>query len=505
MVNENRTGFKAGFQGSRNSGVEAVIYPQRGDPVILTGSPERDQPVPLDGRYPSDPHPALIGASTDKMMGASSGSWSLTMKPSRVTNRLFDQVLDDDWVDITFRQHGRRWHVMRGLVDDMRRTRAVTGDGATTEAYTLIGRDFGKIFEVTPVWFSVYTDDAITGGVSLKVFGGAPNIFGNPSQTVKGFLLGFLQELAGVGRATWVFPPGMPNVRDTFAQTVVFIDKAFSNDPERIAISPNYMMPQGTLWQLAQEWSDPDFCELFVDTVPAQSKAADDRNVVFEGGSAPDETEMRIIFRDRPFPTIELGDASPWFNLPLYTIPRQALITDDLGRAGMERFNAFFMAPQIAQEALNAGAIDLYAPLWDTGDIGRHGLRRFDVMSRYAAQDADHLTLSRAQRFRMRDWHCLNPYLLNGTLELGIGMPWVHIGGRAQIPGQRDVDQNETFYVEGVSHRWAFGVGTKTSLQVTRGWVGTDASYMDALNATAFNYQEAIRAQPTEASGGAIA
>ena len=489
---EQETEAKPGFQGSQHTTVEATIYTRSGDPVILSGAGERDAVIPLDGQRPEDPHPALIAATTEKSLGAPSGTWSLTMKPSRVTKQLFDQILDDDWVDIVFKQHNRQWHVMRGLVDNTRRGKTVAGTGATSEVFTIMGRDFGKIFEVTPIWFSVLVDDAITGGVSLKVFGGMPNVFGAPDDTVWGFLIGFLNELSGAGRATWLMPSGMPGIAEDqrFAGNVFFDNSWFETDPERIAINANYMMPQGTLWQLAQQWSDPEFSELFVDTMPLRLYEDPLQEI------APDQSTMVVMFRDRPFPTTELGDGSPYFDLPVYTIPRQALVSHDVGRAGMERFNAFFVAPQIAQEVMQAGGIDLFLPEWDADDILRHGLRRFDVNSLYAAADADYLTLSRAQRAKMRDWHCLNPYFLSGSLDLGVGMPWVRIGTRARIPGIESEDQDETYYVESVAHNWTFGVGTRSSLGVTRGWIGTDASLVDAMGIVAGNYAEPTRAQP---------
>jgi hypothetical protein len=484
--------FAPGFQGSQRSSVEVTVYTRSGDPIILSGEGERAQTIPLDGRRPEDKNPSLLSVSTNKILGAPSGTWSVTMKPSRTTRRLFDQILDDDWVDIVFNQHARQWHVMRGLVDDMRRMKAVAGSGATMEVYTLTGRDFGKIFEVTPIWFSVLTDAAITGGVSLKVFGGAPNVFGTPDQAVEGFLLGFLRELSDVGRATWLMPGGMPGIGgdQRFVGNIDFRTEGFSGTPERIAISANYMMPQGTLWQLAQEWSDPEFCELFVDTV--NPRAADPTLEL-----PPDESSMVVWFRDRPFPTTELGGQSPYFNsIPTYRIPRQAIVNDDVGRSGMERFNAFFMSPQIAQELLQASGVDLYMPEWDEDDILRHGLRRFDVNTKYASRQANQLTLSRAQRTRVRDWHCMNPYLLNGTIALGTGMPWIRIGGRALIPGVESEDDNETYYVESVGHSWTFGSSTKTTLGVTRGWRGTDTSLIEALNTVSSNYKEPSRVQP---------
>jgi hypothetical protein len=495
-VARNNETNKPGFQGSETSSAEIIFYTQKGDPVVFVGAnQERDERILADGRGRGSVNPSLLSLSTSKSMGAASGTWQAIMKPPGPSENLFDRILDDDWVDISFSRHGKKWHTMRGLVDQVHRTTVVSGSGATSEAFQITGRDWGKIFEVTPIWFSIFTDDVISGGVSYKVFGGQTNIQGDPGQTVEGFLRGFLEELAGTGRAVWEFPPTMPDAlgNPTFVDNLHFDFERFSNDPPRIGINPNYLMPQGTVWEMAQEWSDPMFHELFVDTLPPFPEV----NLANEFGL--DDTLFTVVFRDRPFPSIEdgpndeTGQDSAWFSLPMHIIPRQAVANAEVGRAGMERFNAFFVAPQIAQEAVGAGAIDLYAPLWSPDDILRHGLRRFDVKSKYTSPKAELLTLSSRLRTRVRDWYCINPYLLSGTIALGIGMPNIHIGNRIRIPGTQGPDFDETYYVESVSNRWQFGPGMRTEMGVTRGWIGTDDSYLDALGLIAGNYEVAIK------------
>ncbi len=486
-----------GFQGSETSSAEITIYTQRGDPVIFVGAQqERPRRITPDGRRSADPNPSLIALSTNKTLGAPSGSWSASLKPSRVAENLFNQILDDDWVDVVFTRHGRKWHTMRGLVDDMRETKVVSGSGATSTVFQITGRDFGKIYETTPIWFSVFTDDPVVGGVALKVFGGVPNVQGSPFNVVKGYLEGFLGELSNAGRAVWKLPEGMPGISGTFVENVVFEPAKGGDLPDRIAINPNYMLPNGTAWSLAQEWSDPTFQELFVDTLPTQF--LEERQSDPDNGVPIEDTDMTVVFRERPLVNLDKGKDSPWFNLPLHIIPRQAIRQASVGRSGLERFNAFFVAPQIAQELLGAGAIDLNAPLWNPDDILRHGMRRYDVLTKYTSPNADIIGLSSALRRRIRDWYCLNPYFLNGTLELGLGLPNVHVGERVRIPGATSPDQDETYYVESVANTWSLQPGLKTTLGVTRGWRGTDDSLLEALNRIAFEYTIAVASNPDQ-------
>lgn len=511
---------RPGFQGSETTSVEVTIYNQGDDPIVLTGGTTEFQTHrhgPVSG--PGTSTPSLTGVNTFKALGAPSGSFNLTAKSFRPNPNfidLFDQIVDDDWVDIVFTRHGRKYHTMRGLVDDVRRDRVVSGTGATSEVFTISGRDFGKVWEITPVWFSPQARENVHGHVAAKVFtskaeledsgvAGDSLVLENPAAAVRGYMFGFLEELSGLGRANWNPPDTVPNIiNGSFIESLYLNVDRFSNVPERIGIDPNFIMAGGTLWDLAKEWSDPLFTELFVDLLPDGDPAYVNRQ---QGDELPiDQTKMTVVYRDIPFPIVgeewtgDSGSSSPWFSLPLYIIPRESIRSFNIGRSGAERFNAFFVTSPLHQEALGANAIDIIAPLWDKEDILRHGLRRFDVSSKYGAAGAELLNLVEQQRTAIRDWYAINPYLFNGTLELGMGIPDIRVGMRARVPGATTEDHDETYYVESVGHNWTYGPGLKTTLGVTRGWRGKDEAFLEALETLAGNYIVEPTAEPAEAS-----
>jgi hypothetical protein len=153
------------------------------------------------------------------------------------------------------------------------------------------------------------------------------------------------------------------------------------------------------------------------------------------------------------------------------------------------------MAPLLYQEHSGANAINTLVPLTDLIDIRRHGIRRFDMQTNQtpdlSQQVIDVIEMSKQQRYLLRDWYCLNPYFLSGTINLGVGRPDIKIGTKARILGVAEDDSdNETYYIESVSHNWSFGVGTRTMLGVTRGWIGTDNTYQEALEKAISNYGE---------------
>jgi hypothetical protein len=443
------------------------------------------------------------------------GTFSLTVKPARgVADTLFDHIVDDDWVDIVFRRHGRVWHTMRGTIDGVTRNRTVSGTGATQISYNISGRDHQKQFEITPLWFNKFTHENLVGSASYRVYSIGPSLGGDPAQTVQAFLIAWLQELEEIGRANWPLPNTMPNTLGTFIEDIQdgFALDGFTAVPDRISINPNFAEPQGTAWSLAQEWGDPGFCELWCDLGKkrAQLKAGEECTI--------DESTLSVFFRDRPFPLstavvdedgytpsgIGLGRDSAWFSLPLHVVPRQQVISDSVQRSGAERLNAFFVSPQLTQEFCRLGRNDLLQPLWSSQDIYRHGMRRYDIMTHYKARNANLLTLSAVQRHMTRDWYAINPYLLSGTIQLAVGRPEIRVGTRVRIPGDAgETRLDETYYVEGVSNDWVYGQGIRTNLQVTRGWIGDDDSLMDAIETLVDQYSQPRKMAPRAATTGA--
>ena len=264
---ETHTEARPGFQGSETSRMEATIYRHGDDPIIIPAA----EKLPIMGRRAQDELPSLISASTSKSIGPASGSFMLQIKPSRATVDFFDQVVDDDWVDITIYRHDQPWHTMRGLIDEIREARAVTGSGATTKVYNVTGRDFGKIWETTPVWFSPYANDIVTQAIANKVFQARPSVLGNPGQVVQAFLSDFLESIAEHDGPDWQPPSGMPGMKSgSFLQNVTFQVESpyFQNLPARKSFNPGYLQPQGMLWSLAMQFCDPTFTEFYVDLLP---------------------------------------------------------------------------------------------------------------------------------------------------------------------------------------------------------------------------------------------
>jgi len=504
---------RPGFQKSETSGVEVTIHSQGNDPVIYSS----DGAQIFTGKYRTDQDHALISVNTNKALEGT-GQFSITFKPAKgVTNTPFDQFVDDDWVDITFKKHGKIYHTIRGLIDRIGRNRSVAGSGATSTTYTITGRDFQKVWEMTPIWFNRFALENVEGSWAYQIYSMIPNLGGTPDETVRAFLLGWLSKFGNAGRANWTTPSTLPNTTGNFLNDIQgggYNIDGFTGYPPRVSIDPNLMNPNGTLWGLAKEWSDPAFCELFCDLGKQGTQLFPDEEL------NPNDSRMCVFFRDRPFPLssnvvdeqghsaldLGLGLKSAWFSLPLHIVNRQEIQQDDVGREGSERMNAFFVSPQMQQELLGAGGVDMMQPLWNPKDIERHGFRRYDINTHYKTAGGTLLTLSTVQRYILQNWYAMNPYLLSGSINLGHGRPEIRIGTRVRIPADNgDSTQDETYYVENVSNNWQFGVGIRTSLQVTRGFVGTDDMLLRSIDNLNKGYSEPNKGHFVTESGSELA
>lgn len=506
-----------------HSGAEVFCYPH-GDDETLGAQPGELHLGPENRDF------VLTGVQVDKGLGGEAGSFACELR-TRYPEELKRRLMDNDWVDIVLTEHAHRHHVLRGPIDDIRPARTIDGAGASREIFTLTGRDHTKPFEDTSVYFDRYSGENVLGGFALQAWaalaqswergiGGPRTVDGEelpgpvppPSlsaelgvpRIVEMFLRGFMMRFAELGRSVGEMPPGMPGIIPTgfglerrryFNDNWRFITKDFTNRPERVAVTPwtNALdFESSKIWALAQQWSDPQFCELWCDLTyrgrPIEPGQEVDR----------DRTEMAVVLRDRPLPTAEPEGSSiqdsAWFQLPVLELAVGDVDDRQIVRGGIERRNAFiFQPPQNA--VLEGQAPQLQSPLWDPDDIRRHGFRDLRTESPYMSLSEDSvLGMHVAQRRRLRDWHCLNPYLWSGSLQLTHGRPDAHVGIRVRDPDPQGGPAT-TYYLERVSHRWTGGdertaAQTKTTLGVTRGWQGTDHEFISALMRRRARYVE---------------
>ena len=476
----------AGFQGSYTSLCEAVIYSDNDDPVLLQG----EQQINAMGTSKEGLDSCLLSANYHSALNDAAGDFSISLKPSYASEKVLSNICDDDWLDLSFNVHGKPFHIMRGIISSVDEVDMATKSGATQKVFTISGYDFGQVFRQTKVWFNMHNQENIDGSAALKILG-AREIRGNVAATVEQYLFGYLRELNGLGRANWMLPVSMPGVgKDrAFVENITYYNSDYLNDPARISLDPNWAMPTGSIWELAQEFSDPMFCELgcalWVNGAPPKGDTE----------STPDDTTMVVYLRDKPFimssstSADNTGRDSPWFQLPEFLIPAEWIAPQIAkSRNGYERYNAYFVSTQMVQEVLKS-SLDLTAPLWYPDDISLHGLRRFDISSRYIGANLNAiLTLASGLRERIRDWYCLNPYYYSGSLTSKRVVPNVKPGSRILVIGRTE-DRDFRAYAEAVTQSWGVFRGATTAIDFTRGFYGKEDDHLALLNDIAARYE----------------
>lgn len=485
--------------------------------------------APLDLRARADAASGLQGfgfiqrASTSKgLAGAAAGTWSLSIK-SRY--EVTEEISPGDWIVIWWSVNGIPYHGTMGRVIDIRREKSST-DGATVTSWSLSGKDFVDVIDRTQVWFDDYNDFA--SNVGGKILGARFNFVpgGTPDAVVENILDAWLGSFLGgnglIGGG-WVMPTGWPlrdprsdlavggksfdtyfadglrmlvqdgkgrghvvNVGDTAVdanaavrgeeaqeQAITMTTRTVTLRGEMYDESSLFRPATGTgLAQTVLAWSNPLLNELFFDVNPSLS--------------APDEPTPCVFLREKPYvTTLERG---PWFSLPLHEVTPQDVLTSNVGMTDEERINAIYLY------AANIGgsAQDQYAvtrPGYSQKSLQRHGIRKIEEGTRFAKITGRPWDMEVAEWLGLLAcWYGPNHRLLNGSVTLRRVFPQIRVGHRIAI-GDRNSVQRETYYVESVSHTWTFPQGGTTSLQVTRGYIGSDDKIMRVVADEAQQFQ----------------
>lgn len=509
---------------TQNTGAELVLYPHNLEPIALKPKGSAGEPIGADPTWAQ-----LVSVTTSKALGAA-GRWAAVVKVPRSRVRDFEEsVTDGDWVDIVLQRNGVRTHVLRGIVEQVDPVAQVGGQGADTLAFQVSGADHQAVFEQTAIWFSTYSEENLAGGAALRAAVLTGRLFGlgGVRETVSGMLFGFLTELNRYGRALWQLPPSMPGGGAAFAARCARLFDPRVDDAPRVATGASLLAFEASNpWLLAAEWCDPQFNELWCDLgrrAPRSSVVAGDLMDGL-GDSAPyepymlrevdtlepSETQMAVFLRRRPFPTAEAREGlehGPWSRLPTAIIQPQEVVSLPLHRGGAERVNVIEVFPSTVQE-IAAQSLSLLSPLVDREDVARRGVRLLSLRSRYHAdlpKGVSDQALAESQRKMLRDWHCLNPRFLSGTMALATLRPGIRVGTVACITHNperlrgREAKDDLTFYVEEVRQSWrAPGTG-RTELGVTRGFRGGDDAHLAALAQARARFTEL---QPSRTAAG---
>ena len=491
---------RVGFQESHRTGAKVTIYSRT--PGAGPSSTTL-KPFALYDRTDL----LLTQLSTQNVLGQG-GSFQISFR----CEPGFDPLLyvdTDAWADISFVQDNVEHHIMRGTIDEIRHNQSATGQGTTVSVCNITGSSFQKCYATTPLWFNRNALENIGNGILFDKFG-IDSITGSPATNVSFILLGLFQLIGDAGRSNFSMPFIMPNVKKgkdikgnarlkpTLDASVNintdYFDQTFM---PRICPTANQLFPDTDLWTMAMAFADLQWEELFTDIYPQGGYAAYRASPDAEDGSTPSNSEMTIMFRDKPFPVVtpdagppqQLGAASRYFtDLPLHKCRRGEIQDISIGISSLESFNAFMSTDGIFG---NGGMFDFTAnyPLWSPVDMERRGMRRMGGSSMYSPtfdKENNNGVLVTQMRAKLRDWYCLGAEYRQGSISFARPKLTLRVGSRIEIsgPGDRDL---VTYYIEGVRHNYS-AQGIKTQIDVTRGYKGSITDHLNRLNGVINDY-----------------
>ena len=494
---------RPGFQGSSHTSVNVYIYFNHQDTV--------SQQLGLGGggveivnhkSSKKDRALELVAFSMTDMLGASAPNFNITVKDptSRIVDALANVMVDDTWVDIEITVDNQPYHVVRGIIDSISVQETVV-DGAHSHTYVIAGSGFGAIFDRQFIWTNQHMlNNQSAINVSVNETRRRNKQLSNRRQVVAGFLSDYLAKL-DTERFTiqqtasqWRMPKAMPLIgsRTPFIENLFFDFDAggfpgvlgIGNDT-KVTVAAD-KIPYGDIspWDLAMSWSDSQLTELFTCLQRRKGDSLEGTGVVTEGPLSKEESVMSVVYRPKPF--FHLQDKENWTRLPTIEVPIQLVTSRMLTKSGQDRYNVFLYKlptiPEGAQSSQNR-------PLIDAKGIDAHGVRKFELNTKYLESDGNYLEQIRLDREMVRDWYVLNPFFYTGTIQFATAIPHLQKGMKLVILDKANkTAPKATYYVEAVSHVFNSGTGVITSCNVTRGWHADEQEMFELIERVASEY-----------------
>ena len=204
------TGFFKPGETQFNTGLQATVYRHGRDPLPLVGSQT------LARRHGGPV--ALVRGSQQKSLATAAGTFSLGVKEGGLD--IQREIKGGDWVVLSWRRNGQKLAGMLGVIDGVHRAR-VSKEGVTVEDWTITGRDHGRIFDITEVWFDDYTNYETNAGGKILGQRMEYNPAGHPDQIVSNIArawLGAGDSPRGIVGGSWRWPRGLEYMGDFFIE-----------------------------------------------------------------------------------------------------------------------------------------------------------------------------------------------------------------------------------------------------------------------------------------------
>ena len=408
--------------------------------------------------------PYIQQVNVSKSIYDPAGQWEITLVPF-VENKLswYYAVAPMDYIEISFSRESTEplEVVMRGFVDTVGLKTSVDQEGKPFRAYTIKGRDFGKMMEITRIYYL----KEISQDLPLLNLPGWQRLKEKYGWQLNGKPGDLIEDLMGIVKTQIDFLKTncktIPQLRFLGSDSILGDVNQFSMTQE-----------DGSIWEFMQYLANSPWNELYC----------------MDYGDAP-----YLVFRKTPwkdlFDKLIQGDDSTYEKtLDVFDLDKSDLISVDVARSDAEVKNYFFTYPmgyfgssQTAFKAVVLDGIDSELDLktnpyfidrWNR-DAGlyRFGFRRFENTSEYLDLNdiGTSKELCKTLNENLQKAFKFNSAFESGTMELK-GNHKIKAGTYVALTNQTGITAE--YYVNGVNHVLSFPEGAvkfATTVNVTRG------------------------------------
>lgn len=453
-----------------------------------------------------------------KSIEASSGTFNITLLPSKN----WKQVLSPgDWIMIFFDDKygaasrylndkaSTKNMVMLASIDRVSKSLSKNEDTDRVELrYNISGRNFGKVFEETDIWYDPYQlqNDTINRVILPNA---GLELTGNPSKMCKALLNVFLGkgEQFPKGRTSdlrnWRIPSSLAQMLGSNSTDPKFFDvlgiKIEDNLPgfkQRQMLTLN---SNGSLHNLLKRCSNELVNELY-----------------YEEHRTKDGVKPTVFLKPRPINTPFLeshcgSDAAAKASLARLNgksktlqkhsdenyveISPSEILYENLGKDDHSRFNLFWLRPinnledHFAYAANNNSTSGISNPTLNTYSIERYGLKRFDQILEFChttnegGSATPEIELWKAFMIQLYDMHYANHLYDAGTIEC-TGVLEAELGKALIVKSEVPTSPDKVYFIEGYEHSWSFPGKWTTTFTVTHGQFKVASGlniYIDAI------------------------
>jgi hypothetical protein len=456
----------------------------------------------------------IAGISVEKAMGQPAGTFDITLMPTTNWKQL---IAPGDWLVIQmFDQNDSESvtnsHVVTlGNVDRISRSKEKDKKtGKTLVRYHVTGRDFGKVFEDTALYFNPYIP--VTSSKSLLdtlLHQKGLYVEGSPDQLVNQAVDLFLST-DGVNLGStplgishidslnqWQLPKEVLQFFGSSKSSGAFHDILMKDIWEklpghavRVAMTPG---DNAGLWGLLERSANLVVNEMYVDLRHNKSGAAQPVLTLRPRPNSVFFDDSQGALNDNFFSLLDLVDHGN-----VTTIYHQDIHYDNLGRDGHARFNHIWLHPKMqdAESALNQiGNIGADGgvgnPMQLSESVRRYGLKRSEEQVNFIyVPQGKSVTASvnvvksfLEQRYDQLAFHHLyetGTVETQGTLEARLGTVLRILPENYSESDTQQNVQAKLYYIEGYKHDWQFPGHWTTEWTLCCGqWESRDRPFID--------------------------